>query len=152
MTAIVRPAALADLRTLVDFTAAEAMDAEAADVPLRTLEQGIRVALEDPTKAQYWVLIDPSEKAVGSMSLLKEWSDWNAGYYWWIQSMYIVPSHRGRGYMSAMLEAALEHVQRERGLELRLYVHTHNQRALRAYAKAGFVASDYRIMTHPVSP
>ena len=53
----------------------------------------------------YWVLMNQNNEPVGSASALKEWSDWSAGYYWWIQSMYIEPDYRGKGYMDLLLNA-----------------------------------------------
>ena len=83
---------------------------------------------------------------VGSASALKEWSDWNAGYYWWIQSMYIKPDYRGKGHMVLLLDAIRSEMKEQEGLELRLYVHEDNQAAIRAYRKAHFTFSIYRIM------
>jgi len=84
---------------LVEFTAAEAQEAEGHEKDTRTLRDGIKAAMEDSSIAMYWVLINNDNDVVGSASALKEWSDWNAGCYWWIQSMYIKPDYRGKGYM-----------------------------------------------------
>ena len=142
----VREATIADLSRLVGFTLQEASEAEGIARDTKRLEQGVKAALEDRSIAMYWMLIDESEQAIGSVSALKEWSDWNAGYYWWIQSMYIMPTHRGRGYMTTLLEVVEQEMKRQNGLELRLYVHKSNHVAVRAYEKAGFQNSPYNIM------
>jgi len=143
----VRKARREDLSYLVKFTAEEAIEAEGSIKIPDTLEKGISAALEDNSIATYWVLVDEKDTPVGSVSALKEWSDWNAGYYWWIQSMYLAPSQRGKGRMALLLEAVKSEMKSQKGLELRLYVHKDNGAAVRAYEKSSFKHSDYRIMT-----
>jgi ribosomal protein S18 acetylase RimI-like enzyme len=142
----VRRAELNDLDKLVEFSAAEAREAEGDKKNVKTLANGIKAALEDGSIAMYWVLVNEDNQPVGSTSALKEWSDWNAGYYWWIQSMYIRPDYRGKGYLNLLLDAIQLEMKKQNGLELRLYVHENNQAAIRAYGKANFVFSKYRIM------
>lgn len=142
----VRKAKLKDLSYLVEFTAQEAREAEDSIKIPSTLEKGIRTALEDDSVAQYWVLVDSQNTPVGSVSALTEWSDWHAGYYWWIQSMYLTPSQRGKGRMTLLLDAVKSEMAQQQGLELRLYVHEENKAAIRAYKKAEFAHSQYKIM------
>ena len=142
----VRRAELNDLDKLVEFTAAEAREAEGDTKYMKTLADGIKAALEDGSIAMYWVLVNEDNQPVGSASALKEWSDWNAGYYWWIQSMYIRPDYRGKGYMALLLNSIKSEMKGQAGLELRLYVHEDNQVAIKAYKKSNFTFSRYRIM------
>lgn len=142
----VRKASLEDLQRLVEFTTEEAREAEGSLAGFDKLETGVQKALEDDSKAMYWVLADESGEAVGSISALKEWSDWKAGYYWWIQSVYVVPAHRGKGCFELLLQAVIEEMQLQGGLELRLYVHRDNKRAIGAYRKSAFEALPYAIM------
>ncbi len=142
----VRRATLSDLPLLVEFVAEEAREAEGINKDLGTLEKGIRTALEDDSIAIYWVLVDEQDLPVGSVSAVREWSDWNAGYYWWIQSIYLSPGQRGKRRMSLLLDAVKSEMDRQQGLELRLYVHEENRRALKAYQKADFVRLPYQIL------
>ncbi|HCH6571170.1 GNAT family N-acetyltransferase [Vibrio parahaemolyticus] len=143
----VRKAVLDDLPYLVNFTSEEAREAEGSIKIPETLEKGILVALRDPSIATYWVLVDENDTPVGSVSAVREWSDWNAGYYWWIQSMFLSKSQRGKGRMSSLLDAVKHEMKVQKGLELRLYVHKDNCTAVRAYQNAHFSKSDYEIMT-----
>jgi ribosomal protein S18 acetylase RimI-like enzyme len=142
----VRRAEINDLDQLVEFTAAEAREAEGQEKDTKILRDGIKAALEDRSIAMYWVLMNQNNEPVGSASVLKEWSDWSAGYYWWIQSMYIKPDYRGKGYMDLLLNAIKSEMKGQAGLELRLYVHEDNQVAIKAYKKSNFTFSKYRIM------
>ena len=143
----IREALTTDVDTLVAFTLQEAYEAEGAAKDIETVERGIRGAFADPPPAVYWVAESPDGAAVASISVTTEWSDFHGGYYWWIHGLFIVPAHRGSG----LLELLLDHVEDEAGragaLDLRLYAHTSNERALRAYRRCGFTVAPYIIMT-----
>lgn len=142
----VRRADLGDLEKLVSFTMSEAEEAEGAHKQKDVVQRGIRTALEDPTVATYWVLAHTEHGVIGNISIVKEWSNWHAGYYWWIQSMYLREPFRGQGLMNLLLARVKEAARSENALDLRLCVHKDNRRAIRAYQKAGFVESVYQIM------
>ncbi|NGN96320.1 GNAT family N-acetyltransferase [Grimontia sp. S25] len=143
----VRRASTEDLPTLVKFTAEEAREAEGSSLTPETLRKGIEAALNDTSLAMYWVMFDEKAKVIGSVSAIREWSDWNAGFYWWIQSMYLLPEARGKGLMGKLIETVNEEMKIHGGLELRLYVHADNIVASKAYEKVGFEYSSYQIMT-----
>jgi RimJ/RimL family protein N-acetyltransferase len=142
----VRAAAPADLDTLVAFILAEAAEAEGAAKAPDTVRAGIRAGLHDPVIARYWVLQNGAGEVIGSISVVREWSDWHAGFYWWIQSMFIAPDYRGQRLMPVLLAAVRAAARAENALEVRLYVHRDNARAIRAYHKAGFTDLPYQIM------
>nr|WP_319522702.1 GNAT family N-acetyltransferase [uncultured Desulfosarcina sp.] len=137
----IRKAELRDLPYLVDFTSEEAREAESTIKRPDTLRLGIEAALHDNSIALYWVMFDEQDHPIGSVSSVKEWSDWNAGYYWWIQSMYLKPDYRGKGLMAQLINAVNLEMIAQGGLELRLYVHSDNTIAKKAYEKAGFTYS-----------
>ena len=142
----VRRARLGDLEKLILFALEEAREAEGLKKVPATLRKGIETALHDEKIALYWVLVDKNDEPVGNVSALREWSNWNAGFYWWIQSMFISPEYRGKGYLSELLDAVKTEAQTQGGLDLRLYVSKNNNRAVKAYRKSGFRESKYKIM------
>jgi ribosomal protein S18 acetylase RimI-like enzyme len=142
----VRRADLNDLDQLKAFTSAEFREAERATEAPESIKAGIKAALENDVLGMYWVLVSDSSGLIGSVSVVKEWSDWHAGYYWWIQSMYIQPEFRGMGLMDKLLDAVKAAARGGSALDLRLYVHKLNTRAIKAYRKSGFCDSDYQIM------
>ena len=146
----VRIASANDLDTIIDFIAEEAREAEGRTLDRDTLARGIGAALDDESIAKYWLLVDETDTAAGCASVVREWSDWRACFYWWIQSMYIAPAHRGQGHLDTLIDAITEAARQDGCPELRLYVHSDNAAATRAYEKAGFAGSEYRIMTRPV--
>lgn len=145
-----RRANYSDLEKLVSFAIAEAEEAEKAARPQEPIREGVRIGLADDSIAMYWVLEDGGGEIVGNVSVVKEWSNWNAGYYWWIQSIFLLPGFRGRGLMDLLLEAVKETARQKEAVDLRLYVHIGNERAINAYRKSGFSELDYRIMTMPI--
>lgn len=147
MTFQIRRASLDDLAVLVSFTLAEAQEAESIEGSAERVREGVRVGLEDPAVAMYWVLESMDCGVVGSISAVREWSDWNAGYYWWIQSLFIKPDFRGRGLLKPLIEAVRQEAKRQGALELRLYAHRSNERALNAYRREGFREMAYQVMS-----
>ena len=146
----IRPACAEDLETLVAFTLAEAREAEGEDKSPQAVDVGVRTALLDASIARYWVAEDAAGAIVGSISVVREWSDWNGGFYWWIQSVYIQPGIRGQGLIAYLLDH-VRAIAREGGaLDLRLYVHRKNRRARSAYLREGFAIAPYEIMIAPL--
>jgi GNAT superfamily N-acetyltransferase len=147
MTFDIRKATYADLKRLVSFALEEAKEAEGIKKDSNRVRQGITTALNDDSIAMYWVLEKDNSDVIGSVSIAREWSDWNSGYYWWIQNMYILPEFRGKGLIERLIQALKDMAREEGAIELRLYVHKNNAQAISAYQKVGFFDADYRIMT-----
>ena len=147
MTYKVRKANLNDLEKIVEFIFAEASDAEGITKTPNKILNGVKTGIKNPNIARYWVLENAKEELVGCSSVVKEWSDWNCAFYWWIQSMFIRAEYRGQGLMAILLDVIKAAARAENALELRLYVHKDNDRAIKAYRRAGFSAADYQIMT-----
>jgi L-amino acid N-acyltransferase YncA len=66
--------------------------------------------------ATYWVLENADGDVVGSASIVREWSDWHAADYWWVQSMFVHPDRRGQGLSGLLLD---EVVRQARGRRAR---------------------------------
>jgi len=143
----VRTAHLGDLDALVAFTITEAQDAEDKELNHETVRKGVKAALVDPSIASYWVLENQEGEAIGHISIVKEWSNWSAGYFWWIQSMFIHPKYRGQKLMGRLIEAMRKAAKAENALDIRLLVHQDNHRAQKAYRREGFSNGPYEFMT-----
>lgn len=61
---------------------------------------------------------------------------------WWLVSMYVAPTARGRGVADALVGAGATHVRRSGGTALRLHVEPGNERARATYERLGFTAVD----------
>lgn len=142
----VRNAKLDDLDNLAEFVIAEANEAEGIIKSSEIVLNGIKAGLENPDIARYWIIENENGNPFGNVSVVKEWSDWNCAFYWWIQSMFLLPNYRGIGLMEALLKEVKLAAENENAIELRLYVHKDNDRAIKAYKKVGFCNSDYNMM------
>jgi GNAT superfamily N-acetyltransferase len=143
----IRPATTADVDTLVDFTLEEAREAEGLRADETAVRRGVAAAFADPPRSCYWIAEDASGTAVASTSVVKEWSDFRGGDYWWIQSVFITAPHRGRGVLELVIDHVAKTARAAGALDLRLYAHRSNERALRAYRRCGFSDAPYVIMT-----
>ena len=144
-----RQAVDTDIDTLVDFTLREAAEAEGVVLSVAAATRGVGGGFESPPRATYWVALAGDGSIVASTSVVTEWSNFHGGYYWWIQSLYIAPDHRGKGLLELLIDH-LARVSRSAGaLDLRLLVHRSNRRALRAYRRCGLTEGPYMMMTMP---
>jgi GNAT superfamily N-acetyltransferase len=153
----VRPARPGDLEILADFSARLGQESEDRSPDPALVRTGLAVALAGdpdaafagPGVARYLVAEDDGV-TVGALFVTTEWSDWTAGWYWWIQGAYVVPSARGQGVFRALydevhrLAAAAGDVRR-----IRLYVHEDNP-AMAVYRGLGMHEEPYRVFDAPV--
>ena len=144
----IRPARRSDVETLIAFTLAEAREAEGAQLELQGATRGVEAAFDTPPAATYWVAEDPDGAVVASTSIVKEWSNFYGGYYWWIQSLFVSPSHRGHGIAERLLTHVMSEASANDALDLRLYAHESNERALRVYRRCDFTIAPYVILAH----
>jgi ribosomal protein S18 acetylase RimI-like enzyme len=143
---VIRSAVKADADLLVDFTLREALDAEGVRLDAAVVRRGVTAALDDVRLARYWIATAPTGEIAGSVSTLQEWSNFHGGHYWWVQSLFVAPEHRGRGVVDLLLDHVAGEAAKAGALDLRLYAHTGNERALRVYRRHGFTEAPYVLM------
>jgi ribosomal protein S18 acetylase RimI-like enzyme len=143
----IRRAAREDVETLVAFTLREAQEAEGVALKEAAVRRGVEAAFADPPPATYWVAEAPGRGVVASVSVVTEWSNFSGGHYWWIQSLFILPEHRGGGLVELLLNHVARAAAAAGALDVRLYAHRANDRALRAYRRCGFREAPYVMMS-----
>ena len=144
-TVRIREADLEDIDTVVEFNMALASETENKTLDRRTLTVGVRQALTDKRRSQYYVA-EIGSAIVGQTMFTTEWSDWRNGTFWWIQSVYIDPAHRGRGIFRMLYEHIRSEAKRYPDIRgIRLYVHKDNQRAIETYRRMGMTLTDYMV-------
>lgn len=104
--------------------------------------RGVKAALEDESKGSY-IIAEVGSETVASLMITREWSDWNNGWYWWIQSVYVVPELRGKGVFKSMYAKVRELAAQEQVLQVRLYVDKTNTDAQRVYQRLGMKECHY---------
>ena len=131
-----------DIESIVQFQLDMAMESEGCILDKEKVTNGVTAAMLDDSKGIYWVA-KIEGKAIGSLMLTREWSDWNNKWYWWVQSVYVVPEYRRQGVYKAMYMKVKEEAK-ERGIsQIRLYVDKTNSSAQRVYQCLGMQESHY---------
>lgn len=141
----VRDAKVTDIDALVAFTLREAREAEAYAADEAAVRRGIAAAFDEPPLSTYWVA-EFDGQVVGSVSVVREWSNFRGGHYWWIQSIFILPDHRARGVIKMLIDRVATVARAAGALDLRLYAHESSDRALQAYRRYGFATTPYVMM------
>jgi ribosomal protein S18 acetylase RimI-like enzyme len=147
MTWTVRAATPADLLTLVAFNQQMALDTEGKQLDEAVLTRGVRRALADASLARYFVVEDDDgerPQVVGQLMLTEEWSDWRDGRFLWIQSVFVVPSHRRQGVYRALHDHVVALASEDDDVVgVRLYVETENKVAQQTYEGLGMERCHY---------
>lgn len=143
---LVRPAKPEDLEEVVAFNCDMAAETEDRQLDPERVRLGISRLITTPALGRALVVTHPDGPLAGSMAVTTEWSDWRNGQFWWIQSVYVVPSCRRRGAFSALyhhLEAEARAAEDVCGL--RLYVERENINAQATYLDLGMSETHYKM-------
>lgn len=142
---VVRVADVADAEFLVRGNAEMALETEHLSLDLDRLRDGVHALFEDASRGVYYVA-EIGGRRIGQMMITYEWSDWRNGVFWWIQSVWVEPSFRGKGVFKA-LYAHVEKLARETSgvCGLRLYVENSNSRAQGTYERVGMKRTVYQM-------
>ena len=132
-----------DIHALVGFNQAMALETEGKNLEASVLEPGVAAVFEDANKG-FYVVADDGGLAVGGLLITYEWSDWRNRWFWWIQSVYILPEFRGRSIYRQMY-AFVKQLARARGgvCGFRLYVEKANVHAQKVYEQLRMRESHY---------
>lgn len=147
---IITPGEASDIDSIVRFQMDMAMESEGTVLDLEKVTKGVTAAMNDKSKGIYWVA-KADGKTIGSLMLTREWSDWNNGWYWWIQSVYVAPEYRRQGVYKAMY-STLKEAAKENGVaQVRLYVDKTNHPAQKVYQSLGMHESHYLLYEEELS-
>jgi GNAT superfamily N-acetyltransferase len=146
----VRAAGPADAERIADFSRRLALESEGIVLDPARVAEGVRLGLETTARARYWMAEDGGE-VVGQCMVTTEWSDWRAGWMWWLQSVYVTPEARGRGVFRALWERVLADARAAGDVVgIRLYVHDENDDARAIYERVGMERSPYLVYELPL--
>lgn len=139
----IRIANEADSRSLIEFNQAMAFETEGKRLDSQILKSGVESVFADEKKG-FYVVAEKDDKIVGSLMITFEWSDWRNAWFWWIQSVYILPEFRGQGIYRKLYDFVTERARTKSDVcGFRLYVEKENARAQKVYEKLGMKISHY---------
>lgn len=94
----IRLAKKEDGKAMVEFNQAMALETEGKTLDSQILTSGVEAVFGDDKKG-FYVVAEDDGKIVGGLMVTFEWSDWRNGWFWWIQSVYILPEYRGKEFI-----------------------------------------------------
>lgn len=141
-----------DAPALAGFQIALARESEGLTLDPAACARGVRAVFDDPSKGRWYGAYVGRELA-GSLLITTEWSDWFDGTIWWIQSVYVVPAHRGRRVFSGLFGFVKALATLEPSVRgLRLYVDRGNYKAKKVYAALGMSDEHYELFEWMKTP
>lgn len=142
MSITIRTATRDDIAHIAQWNSAMAWETERKTLEPAVITRGVTAVFDEPRRGFYLVAERAGEPA-GCLLITYEWSDWRAGDFWWIQSVYVVESARREGVFRQLYEDAKQRAMKSSAVGLRLYVETENERAQRTYAGLGMERCHY---------
>ena len=131
-----------DIDAITQFQIDMALESEGAKLDDGIVRRGVTAVMNDKNKGVYLVS-RKGGKVVASLMITREWSDWNSEWYWWVQSVYVMPEHRGRGLFRAMYAKVKEMAAQNGVSQVRLYVERTNLSARQVYERVGMQECHY---------
>jgi GNAT superfamily N-acetyltransferase len=142
----IRDARGSDLEFIIRANSGLAVESEGVTLDPALLGPGVAAVFEDPARGRYFIA-ESGDRPVGQMMLTFEWSDWRNGVFWWIQSVFVEPSHRRKGVFSKLYRHVSELAAASPEVcGLRLYVDRSNSNARSIYRHLGLYESNYEVM------
>ena len=139
---MIRLATLADHEAIVQGNIAMAQETEDLTLDPAIVRPGVQAVLSGQRVGQYYVGLD-GDRVVSQLMITFEWSDWRNADVWWIQSVYVVPDHRRRGWYRRLYAYVQAQARAEGAAGLRLYVDKRNTPAQAVYTRLGMNGEHY---------
>lgn len=140
-----RDAVPSDVAAIVEFQIAMARETEELDLARNVLSRGVEALFTDPSLGRYYVA-EADGRAIASLMITYEWSDWRNGMVWWIQSVYVTPEYRRRGIYAGLYEHVQEIAAQDPAIAgIRLYVDRRNTTAQEVYRRLGMNGEHYQV-------
>ncbi|MGI8555469.1 MAG: GNAT family N-acetyltransferase [Pyrinomonadaceae bacterium] len=142
---LIRVATAADTNSLVEFNQAMAFETEHKNLDAQVLQSGVEAIFQDERKG-FYAVAESGGKIIGGLMVTFEWSDWRSQWFWWIQSVYVLPEKRGQGIYRKLYDFVKKEAQMRNDVcGFRLYVEKENTAAQNVYKKLGMAESYYLI-------
>ena len=144
-TVLVRRGEPRDAERVTDFNRAMAEETEGTVLDAEIARRGVDLLLAYPDRG-FYVVAEEGGEVRASLMVTTEWSDWRAGTFWWIQSVYVAPEHRRTGLFRALYAWVRERAAADPDVRgLRLYVVRDNETAHQTYEAVGMHETPYRL-------
>jgi GNAT superfamily N-acetyltransferase len=133
---VIRPATVADHEVVMNLLRAQLYE-HAIEIQTPELAAAIAGVLERPARGTLW-LATLQEIPIGVAYLSFTWTLEHGGKTAWLEELYVVPTHRGKGIGRALHTAVCDHAAAQGCAAVDLEVDAAHQRAAHLYAREGF--------------
>jgi len=131
-----------DADAIAEFQKNMAWETEEKKLDMSIVLPAVNAVFEDRQKG-FYVVAKSGSKAVASLLITYEWSDWRNSQMWYIQSVYVQTDFRRQGIYRRMYDFILDKAKENHVRFVRLYVETENQRAQSVYENLGMKRQRY---------
>ncbi|HBF88719.1 MAG TPA: GNAT family N-acetyltransferase [Bacteroidales bacterium] len=134
-----------NISKIADFQFSMAFETESLQLNYEVLKAGVEAVFNDSSKGEYFVA-ELDNEIIGVLLITKEWSDWRNKQVYWIQSVYVLPEHRGKGIYTLMYNHIKNIVLNSIHIAgVRLYVDKRNTVAQKVYSVSGMTNEHYEL-------
>jgi len=138
----IRKGDISDLEVIVANNIKMAQETENKLLNKSCIYNGVDELLNNSNLGWYYVAVIDKHIA-GQLMITREWSDWRNGYFWWIQSVYVIKKYRRIGVYSILHSYVDEQAKIMGAVGLRLYVDSKNKSAHTVYENLGMKTTNY---------
>ena len=142
---VLRIATRDDAKKIAEFNVIFAKETVDKNVPLALTTEGVHQVF---TKFHngFYLLAELDDKIVGLTMITREWSDWNNGAYYCIQSIFVTDHEHEKEIHDALLDKAKSLAKEHYDVcGIRLYVHKDDKTTQKAYEELGLQKTKYRV-------
>ena len=140
----IRQATIDDAPAIAQYNINLAKETENISLDPETILKGCKAILQQDGDASFsgnpkgfYLVAADYTSIIGQLMITYEWSDWRNAVIYWIQSVYVVPEHRGKGVFKALYTHVRQICKDSKAIGLRLYADTGNTDAQKTYSKLG---------------
>ena len=142
---VLRIATRDDAKKIAEFNVVFAKETVDKNVPLALTTEGVHQVF---TKFHngFYLLAELDDKIVGLTMITREWSDWNNGAFYCIQSIFVTDHQHEKIIHDGLLEKAKALAKEHYDVcGIRLYVHKDDKETQKAYEELGLQKTKYRV-------
>ncbi len=141
----IRQATIMDAENIAGFNQEMAQETEGVELIPEIILTGVRKLINNDTLG-FYLVAEVNSEIVGSLMVTTEWSDWRNGQFWWIQSVYVIPSWRRKGLYRRLYTQVKQLAEKNVNVcGYRLYVEKANVVAQSTYDNVGMHETHYKM-------
>lgn len=128
-----------DLTQLVQLCQEHA-DYERADYDPSDKADMLGVFLFGESPVAHCLVVEKDEMLIGFATCMKQFSTWDAGYYIYLDCLYLKADVRGQGLGTLLIHHIIAHARNEKCKVIQWQTPVFNEKAIRFYQKIGGVS------------